>query len=185
VDGSAGVSPERFRVVRRAGAGGHVVLALVRERIEVRRLARDRWVEAEEVERRVVNAHHRDELATCEALLELAARYAGDGKLGCFVTATPSRDGSVRVALYDRTIGETTLPVEIVAQRTFSAEDEDAVAAAAGFAEELREWAARRNEVAAAARLDATLAADVRAASAAERERLAHELAAIIERAGA
>jgi hypothetical protein len=170
--------------VRRSGVGDRVVLALVRERLEIRRLARDRWVEAEELERRVIRSRRIDELATCEALLERAARHAGEGQLGCFVIATPASDGSVRVSLLDRTIGETTLPVEIVAERTFSATDDGAVAAAAGFAEELREWAARRNESAAAARLDATLAADAQAAAVAERERLARELAAIIDRAG-
>ena len=69
----------------------------------------------------------------------------------------------------------------MLADRRFDASGDDAVVEAAAFAAELRIWAEQRNEALAAERLDETLEAEAAEAGRRERERLASELARIVD----
>src|SRR5262249_28798260 len=155
---------------------GTLEIVLVHQRKEVRRLARDRYLDGEVLLSRTVDDRRVDLIAECERLLGDAARYADAGEWGAHVTSVPERDGSLRVRLLERRLTAAGIRVEVLADRRFDAGGDDAVVQAAAFAAELRVWAEQRNEALAAERLDETLEAEAAEAGRRERERLAVEL---------
>ncbi len=172
----------RFVVERRSGQRpGTVEIVLVRQEKEARRLARDRYVDGEVILSRTLDDRRVDLVGECERLLQDAARFAGTGEWGAHVTSLADRDGSVRVRLLERRLTTDGIRVEVLADRRFDASGDDAVVEAAAFAAELRVWAEQRNEAIAAERLDETLEADAAEAAQRERERLAAELARIVD----
>jgi hypothetical protein len=172
----------RFAVERRFGSRpGTLEILVVRQDKEVRRMARDRFVDGEVLLRRTVDDRRVDLIAECERLLADVARFAEAGEWGAFVTSLPARDGSVQVRLLERRLDAEGIRVEVLAERRFDAGSESAVVDAAAFAAELRVWAEHRNDALAAARVDETLAAEARAEGQQERERLAAELALIVD----
>lgn len=77
--------------------------------------------------------------------LDLVARHANDGTLGCFVDTRP-HEGVVEVALYDRWFDGEHLRCDELARRRYDAGDEGALVASAEFVAGLEHWAERRNE---------------------------------------
>jgi hypothetical protein len=77
--------------------------------------------------------------------LELVARHANDGTLGCFVDTRP-HEGVVEVALYDRWFDGEHLRCDELARRHYDAGDEASLVASAEFVAGLEHWAERRNE---------------------------------------
>jgi hypothetical protein len=121
------------------------------------------------------------ELTMYAGELEEIVHYATRGQWGCFVETTPMRDGRVRVRMYERSFAADEVHTELHAERTF---DADAVADSAAFAEELRDWAARRNERAEQDMADAEDERRSELEEQADRQREARELAEILRRAG-
>jgi signal transduction histidine kinase len=121
-------------------------------------------------------------LTTWASVLEQAAQHTRSGTLGCFVTTTPTDEGSVRICLYERVIAPTELHTTLLADRSFDASDERALVASAEFAEELRAWAKRRNAQRRSAEQAALEQEDVTAVATQERQRAARELAEILQR---
>jgi hypothetical protein len=171
----------RFAVERRYPRPGRVDVVLVRERKQVRRLAPDRFEESQVLLRRTFPQRRIDLIGDCELRMGEVARFAEAGEWGAHVAVEPQRDGSVRVRLMERTLTDAGIRVEVRADRTFDATDPDALVHAAEIAEELREWAAQRNEALAAEQADGELAEADRESDQAERERLALELARIVD----
>jgi hypothetical protein len=85
------------------------------------------------------------ELERYAAQLELVARHANNGTLGCFVDTRPHK-GVVEVALYDRWFDGESLRCDELARRRYDAGDEHTLVASAEFVAELQAWAERRNE---------------------------------------
>jgi hypothetical protein len=172
----------RFVVERRFGQRpGTLEILLVRKDRQVRRLARDRYADGEVVLSRTIDDRRVDLVGECERLLQDAARFAEAGEWGAHVTSLADRDGSVRVRLLERRLTADGIRVEMLADRRFDASGDDAVVEAAAFAAELRIFAEQRNEALAAERLDETLEAEAAEAGRRERERLASELARIVD----
>jgi hypothetical protein len=123
-------------------------------------------------------------LTTWASVLEQAAQHVREGTLGSFVVTEPTSDGNVRIRLYERTISPTHLHTALLAERAFDASDERALVRSAEFAEELREWARRRNDERRDEELAALDAEDVNAAAEQGRQQAARELAQILDRTG-
>jgi hypothetical protein len=179
----------RFEVHHREVAGGRVEMSLVRrldERgHELHRLLRGgRQSQAVVLAARSFGTRDIAALSSYQATLERAAEHGNRGTLGCFVDSVALADGRVRLELYERWLDGDKLRCEQLAQRVFDAQDDEALVSSSEFAAELREWSERRNEQRDAAVLQSSYTDARRAEDNAERRRAAHELAAILARAG-
>jgi hypothetical protein len=104
------------------------------------------------------------ELERYAGALEMVARHANDGTLGCFVDTRP-HEGIVEVALYDRWFDGDSLRCDELAHRRFDAGDDQSLVASAEFVAELQQWAERRND-----ERELTYATDREEAAARERD---------------
>ncbi len=172
-----------YEVQRDERGPGHTEVALVRctaaasHRLSLRRTAREAPVVL--FTRTFRPLVELNELERYAAQLELVARHANEGTLGCFVD-TRSHEGVVDVALYDRWFDGEQLRFEELARRRYDAADEQALVTSAEFVAELQDWAQRRNDerdAAAASDREASLVAEQ---DARERAAAAGELAAIL-----
>jgi hypothetical protein len=119
------------------------------------------------------------ELERYAGQLELVARHANEGTLGCFVDTRP-HEGVVDVALYDRWFDGENLRCDELARRRFDAGDERALVASAEFVAELQQWSERRNEERELTYATDREEADARERDARDAEAAAGELAAIL-----
>jgi hypothetical protein len=172
-----------YEVRRDVSRPGHTEVALVRRaaaaphRLALRRAPRETPVVL--FARTFRPLVELNELERYAAQLELVARHANEGTLGCFVDTRP-HEGVVDVALYDRWFDGEQLRFEELARRRYDARDEQALVQSAEFVAELEDWAQRRNderETAAASDREESLA---RQQDARERAAAADELAAIL-----
>jgi hypothetical protein len=120
------------------------------------------------------------ELETYASRLELVARHATQGTLGCFVE-TASRDGLVEITLYERWFDGNQLHCEQLARRDFDASGENVLVASAEFFAELEAWAERRNEDRETSYLSANVEEAALTERSSERRAAADELAKILE----
>jgi hypothetical protein len=120
-----------------------------------------------------------EELERYASELEVAARHANEGTLGCFVDTRP-HEGIVDVALYDRWFDGEHLGCDELARRRFDASDERSLVASAEFVAELEDWAERRNAERALTYSDDREETAARDRDAREREAAADQLAAIL-----
>jgi hypothetical protein len=174
--------PFSYEVQRDVWDAGHTEVALVRRAPAPRRLGLHRGPSEEPVvlfRRTFRPLVELKELERYASELELVARHANEGTLGCFVDTRP-QEGVVEVALYERWFDGGHLRCDELARRRYDAGDEHALVASAEFVAELEDWAQRRND-----EREQTEAADreeslAREADARERAAAADELAAIL-----
>lgn len=113
------------------------------------------------------------------AQLRAVARYAQDGRFGCFVESR-SNGGNVEVILYDRWFEDGEIRTEELAKRAFDASDAGSLVASTEFLADMRLWADRRNEQREATMLDERDADASRERLKAEREAASAELTQIL-----
>jgi hypothetical protein len=147
-----------------------------------RRLLGTHWRTVAVLARRRYRANDMFGLAQYRGALAQAAEHAAAGHYGCYVETQHLRGGKVAVELVSREIKDAKLQTEILASRTFDASDDDALVASSEFAAELRAWAERVNDERTTALAEGTVEHDAELADAAERERAAAELEAILRR---
>jgi hypothetical protein len=148
--GAMGAQPFSYEVRRDAAGPGRIEVSLVRHAPAPRRrslLRHGHEVGAPTVlfRRTFRPLLELKDLERYVAELELVARHANDGSLGCFVD-TRSHEAVVEVALYDRWFDGESLRCHELARRHYDAGDEQALVASAEFVAELQEWADRRNQ---------------------------------------
>jgi hypothetical protein len=175
--------PEGYHVREAEVEPGIVEVSLTRERRRWSLLGPEPEV-IEVLARRRFRKRDIDGLTTWATVLEQAGGHARAGTLGCFVVTEPVEGGRVRIRLYERVITPTRLHTEILAERYFEAGDADVLVKSAEFAEELREWANRRNEQQRSAEIAVDEDARLRRANEQARAQGARELAEILNRAG-
>jgi len=172
---------ERFHIHNQEVEPGVFELSLERQEGK-RHLLGTRWETVAVLARRRYRAKDMFGLAEYRAALTQAARHAAAGHYGCYVDTKRHRGGKVEVELVSRQIKDAKLQTEILASRQFDASDENALVASAEFAAELDAWADRVNDERETARAEGTVEHDVALEDAAERERAAAELEAILRR---
>jgi hypothetical protein len=173
--------PERFHIHNQEVEPGVFELSLERQEGK-RHLLGTRWETVAVLARRRYRAKDMFGLAEYRAALTQAARHAAAGHYGCYVDTRRHRGGKVEVELVSRQIKDAKLRTEILASRQFDASDENALVASAEFAAELDAWADRVNDERETAMAEGTVEHDVALEDAAERERAAAELEAILRR---
>jgi hypothetical protein len=146
------------------------------------RLFGTRWETVAVLARRRYRANDMFGLAAYRAALAQAVEHAAQGHYGCYVETRRLRGGQVEVELISRVIVDAKLWTEILASRMFDASDEDALVASAEFAAELQAWADQVNDERNTALAEGAVEHDAALADAAERERAAAELEAILRR---
>jgi hypothetical protein len=145
--GAVGEQPLTYEVRRDVWDAGRTDVSLVRQAHAPRRLSLHRGPREEPsvlFHRTFRPLLELKELERYASELELVARHANDGTLGCFVDTRP-HEGSVEVALYDRWFDGESVRCEELARRSYDAGDEQALVASAEFVAELQDWAERRN----------------------------------------
>jgi len=162
-------------------APGVLEVSLRRVRV-TGRFRKRREVELVIAARRFREVGQMAEIARYSAELEELQAYCERGEHGCFVRTTPLRGGDVKVTLVERRWDGEQVRTEVLAERSFEAASDDAVARSAAFAAELRVFAEDRNDALEAALRDAADDRERARAAADERDRGARELAQILER---
>jgi hypothetical protein len=162
-------------------APGVLEVSLARVRV-TGRLRKKREVELIIASRRFREVGQMAEIARYAAELEELQAYCERGELGSFVRTTPRHGGAVKVALVERVWDGEQVRTEVLAERVFDAEADDAVQQSAAFAAELRVFAEERNDALEAALRDAGDDRERAQAAADERARSAQELAQILDR---
>jgi hypothetical protein len=122
-----------------------------------------------------------EQLERYAAKLELVARHANEGTLGCFLDTQP-RAGTVEITLYERWFDGQHLHCEKLASRTFDASDEETLVASAEFVAELESWAEQLNDQRELDDAEARVETEARALRALERDSAAQQLARILNR---
>lgn len=137
----------RYRVDRQSWRGKHADVSLVRELHANRFLKhwRRRGSQPQVLWSRRFKRFESAQLERYATTLELVARHANAGTLGCFVDTQVDR-GAVHVRLYERWFDGDQLHCEELAHRAFDAQEDGATAASAEFVAELDAWAAKRDE---------------------------------------
>lgn len=170
---------ERFHIHNQEVEPGVFELSL-EEQHGARHLLGMRWTTVGVLARRRYRANDMFGIAEYRAALDQAARHAAAGHYGCYVETKRHRGGTVEVELVSREIKDAKLQTEILASRTFDASDETALVASAEFAAELTAWAERVNDERSAALAEGAVEHAAALEDAAERERAAAELEAIL-----
>lgn len=174
--------PYEYRVVRDAWGASRAEITLVR-----RAVSHGFLKHRHERDRDEVALFHRTfkprlefvELERYAQELERVAKHANEGTMGCFVD-TRSRDGVVKVTLYERWFDGQHLITDELASRTFDPDEESALVASAEFVAELEDCAERRNAERVTAYLEHSADDAVREERAVERASAASELAWIL-----
>lgn len=163
---SVGTRPFSYEVQRDVWGAGRTEVTLIRRTAPQRRsLLHRSHDEALALFRRTFSPlRELKELERYAAELELVARHANNGTLGCFVDTRP-HEGMVAIALYDRWFDGENLRCDELASRRYDAGDEQALVASAEFVAEMQEWAERRN-----AERELTYASDREEAAAREQD---------------
>lgn len=148
---NARVSPSRstyhYRVDRDIWSAERADISLVRDKQPEGQLDRlFRRTRDSEVlwSQRFKPAVEAEQLERYAETLELVARHANEGTMGCFIH-TEAVAGEVDVRLYERWFDGQNLHCEELAHRVFDSDEEAATVASAEFIAELEAWAQQRN----------------------------------------